>query len=196
LNDKELTNKDNVKFETDAKTFTNSLVIPKISASHLGKYVIKASNNVGEVEHTFNLDVLGKTKILNNTTYSSIETNIKNYLETPKISGKLENVTVSEGQEAKFVIKIAGGKPKPAVKWFKEEEEIVITEIYEIVEIEDTVTLVIKSAKPEHSGNYFAQLINEAGQINSNKASLTVNSMQFIFNVLMVFDQFTNDSFV
>jgi len=60
LNDKELTNKDNVKFETDAKTFTNSLVIPKIAASHLGKYVIKASKNVGEVEHTFNLDVLGK----------------------------------------------------------------------------------------------------------------------------------------
>ena len=68
LNDKELTNKDNVKFETDAKTFTNSLVIPKISASHLGKYVIKASNNVGEVEHTFNLDVLGKTDKIKNVT--------------------------------------------------------------------------------------------------------------------------------
>jgi len=93
----------------------------------------------------------------------------------------LENVTVSEGQEAKFVIKIAGGKPKPVVKWFKEEEEIVITEIYEIVEIEDTVTLIIKSAKPEHSGNYYAQVINEAGQVNSNKASLTVNSMNSIF---------------
>lgn len=66
LNDKELTNKDNVKFETDAKTFTNSLVIPKISASHLGKYVIKASNNVGEIEHTFNLDVLGKKDKIKN----------------------------------------------------------------------------------------------------------------------------------
>lgn len=113
-----------------------------------------------------------------------INTHFWNYLEIPKISGKLENVTVSEGQEAKFVIKIAGGKPKPAVKWFKEEEEIVITEIYEIVEIEDTVTLVIKSAKPEHSGNYYAQLTNEAGQINSNKASLTVNSMIFVILLL------------
>lgn len=90
-------------------------------------------------------------------------------------------MTVSEGQEAKFVLKIAGGKPKPTVKWFKEEEEIVTTtvEVYEVIEIEDTVTLIIKSAKPEHAGNYYAQLINEAGQVNCNKAQLIVNSKPF-----------------
>ena len=94
------------------------------------------------------------------------------------MSGKLENVTVTEGQEAKFVIKISGGKPKPSVKWFKEEEEIITTTVerYEVVEIEDTVTLIIKSAKSEDAGNYFAQLTNEAGQASSNKAQLIVNS--------------------
>lgn len=91
----------------------------------------------------------------------------------------MENVTVSEGQEARFTLKIAGGKPKPSVKWFKEEEEIVTTtvEIYEVVEVEDTVTLIIKSAKPENAGNYYAQLVNDAGQISSNKAQLVVNSL-------------------
>ncbi len=75
------------------------------------------------------------------------------------------------------MVKIAGGKPKPSVKWFKEEEEIVTTvETYEVVEFEDTVTLIIKSAKPENSGNYYAQLVNEAGQATTNKAQLTVNS--------------------
>lgn len=94
------------------------------------------------------------------------------------MSGKLENATVSEGQEAKFVVKISGGKPKPTVKWFKEEEEITTTtETYEIIEFEDTVTLIIKSAKPENSGSYHAQLVNEAGQITTNKAQLTVNSI-------------------
>lgn len=90
---------------------------------------------------------------------------------------------MAEGQEARFVIKIAGGKPKPTIKWFKEEEEIITTsiEIYEVVEVEDTVTLIIKSAKPEHAGNYFAQLINEAGTINTNKALLVVNSWCFFF---------------
>lgn len=97
------------------------------------------------------------------------------------MSGKLENTTVAEGQDAKFVVKISGGKPKPTVKWFKDEEEITTTtETYEIIEFEDTVTLIIKSAKPENSGNYHAQLVNEAGQIATNKAQLTVNSKTFL----------------
>ena len=102
-------------------------------------------------------------------------------IETPKMSGKLENVTVSENQEAKFSIKISGGKPKPKVKWFREEEEILTetTEVYEITEVEDTITLIIKSAKPEHSGNYYAQLFNEAGVLNSKKTQLIVNSKLF-----------------
>lgn len=154
LNGKELTNKDNVKIEADAKTSAATLVIPKVMPTHIGTYTVKASNTVGEVEHTFTFDAL----------------------ETPKVSGKLENVTVSEGQEAKFVVKVSGGKPKPTVKWFKEEEEIVTTvETYEVVEIEDTITLIIKGAKPENAGNYFAQLLNEAGTISTNKAQLIVN---------------------
>jgi hypothetical protein len=60
LNDKELTIKDNVKFENDPKTLSNFLTIPKILPTHLGKYTIKASNNVGEVEHNFELNILGK----------------------------------------------------------------------------------------------------------------------------------------
>jgi hypothetical protein len=59
LNGKELTNKDNVKFETDAKTSANFLVVPKVTASNFGTYTVKASNSVGEIEHNFKLDVLG-----------------------------------------------------------------------------------------------------------------------------------------
>ncbi len=187
MNGKELTNKDNVKFETDAKTSVNFLTITKVLASHIGTYTVKAANNVGEAEHSFNFEVLGNNQSLDyrlekNHEYQSnfyndgIKINFFK-LESPKIKGKLENVTVKEGEEAKFSLKIEG-KPKPTVKWFKEEEEIVTTtlEVYEVVEVEDTITLIIKSAKPENSGNYYAQLVNEAGQINTNKAQLTVNS--------------------
>ena len=59
LNEKELTIKDNVKFETDAKTSANVLVIPKVSSLHIGTYTIKVSNNVGETEHKFQLNVNG-----------------------------------------------------------------------------------------------------------------------------------------
>lgn len=90
-------------------------------------------------------------------------------------------------------MKIAGGKPKPTIKWFKEEEEIITTvETYEVVEIEDTVTLIIKSAKPENAGNYFAQLINEAGTINTNKAQLIVNSACFFFSFFFPYCELSN----
>ena len=162
LNGKELTAKDNVKFEADAKTNVTALVIPKVNASFFGAYVIKASNQVGESEVTFNLDVF----------------------ETPKISGKLENVTVNQGEDARFVLKLAGGKPKPTIKWFKEEEEIVANETYELVEVEDTYQLVIKAAKPEYAGNFYAKLTNEAGQVNSNKAQLIVKFAPQLLNQL------------
>lgn len=102
-------------------------------------------------------------------------------------------MTVSEGQEAKFVIKITGGKPKPSVKWFKEEEEIITTtvETYEVIEVEDTVTLIIKNVKPENAGNYYAQILNEAGTINTNKATLVVNS-KLLVPELFLFVQLLN----
>ena len=59
MNGKELTLKDNVKFETDSKTSANYLVIPKVQTIHLGLYTIKVLNSVGEIQHSFNLDVLG-----------------------------------------------------------------------------------------------------------------------------------------
>lgn len=102
----------------------------------------------------------------------------------PKTSGKLENVTVSEGQDAKFIVKLSSGKPKPTVKWFKDEEEIIITteQSYEIIEFEDSYTLIIKSSKPKDTGNYHAQIVNEAGQISTNKAQLIVQCNFFNHN--------------
>jgi len=63
LNEKELTAKDGFKFETNAQTSVNSLVLAKVTSTHFGKYTIKASNSVGEIEHSFNVDVLGKKMI-------------------------------------------------------------------------------------------------------------------------------------
>ena len=175
LNDKELSVKDNVKFETDAKTSANVLVIPKISTVFVGSYTVKASNSVGDAEHKFQLNVNGNWFFIYWINF--IDADINLILEVPKVIGKLENVTVNEGHEAKFIVKFSG-KPKPSVTWYKEEEEIITTveESYEVIETEDTVQFIIKSVKPENSGNYFAQLNNEAGSISSNKAQLLVNS--------------------
>ena len=60
--------------------------------------------------------------------------------------------------------------------WFIEEEEIVTTnnEQYEVTETENVVTLTIKNTKPENAATYYAKIYNDAGSIDSNKVTLTV----------------------
>ena len=152
--EKELTIKDGVRFEKDSKDkFT--LVIPKVTSLQIGTITSRAVNEYGTVEKSCQLDVL----------------------DVPKILNKLDNVTVTEGEPAKFNIKFSG-KPKPLVKWFKDEMEILIDESFEIIEnIEDEITFYIKTCKStEHSGTYCAKVMNEFGEITSNKANLIINS--------------------
>lgn len=159
LNGKELTAKDGVRIEKDAAKDKYTLVIPKITAAHVGTITVKATNEFGTIEKNVELDAL----------------------DTPKLLNKLDNVTVNEGEQAKFTVKISG-KPKPSVKWFRDEVEIQIDDTIEIIETEENeVTLIIKSCKsPENSGNYLAKIFNEYGEVTSNKAVLTINSRNLI----------------
>lgn len=60
LNGRELSMKDNIKIEIDPKTSVNYLIIPRVLQAHLGKYAIRAFNAIGESQHFFDLNVLGK----------------------------------------------------------------------------------------------------------------------------------------
>ena len=81
------------------------------------------------------------------------------------------------------MVKISGGKPKPISKWFKEDHELVpFNEKFEVIESEDVFTLKIKSAQSEDCGYYSAQLFNDAGLVNSNKAQLTVKFIPVFLN--------------
>jgi hypothetical protein len=153
LNGKELTSRDGVRVEKDVAKDKYSLVIPKVTAA--GSITVKATNEHGTIEKTVELDVL----------------------DVPKALSKLENVTVKEGEPATFSLKVSG-KPKPTIKWFRDEEEIVSNEFYEIVEIsESETTLTIKSCNStEHSGNYYAKIVNEFGESVTSKATLAINS--------------------
>ena len=109
----------------------------------------------------------------------------KNIYLILSLKNLLNNITVNEGQDACLTFKFSG-KPKPSIKWFKEEIEIDISidESFEFNLNEDSCTLILKQVKVEDAGNYFAQLSNEVATINSNKANLVVNSM-LNMNVLL-----------
>lgn len=83
---------------------------------------------------------------------------------------------VDEGSDAKFIMRVVG-KPKPTIRWFKEEVEIDANNIdlYEIVESDESVTFIIKKVKIENSGNYHAKIVNETGATKTNNSQLAVN---------------------
>jgi hypothetical protein len=86
-------------------------------------------------------------------------------------------LVVNENEDAKISIKFIG-RPRPNVKLFREEEEILLTttKFYELIEMEDSVTFIIKSIQATQSGNYYALLKNDLGSTKTNKINITVNS--------------------
>ena len=154
LNGKELTNRDGVRVEKDAAKDKYTLVLPKVTQAQIGTITAKATNEFGSAEKSCQLDVL----------------------DSPKLNSKLENITVNEGEPAKFILKISG-KPRPTVKWFKDDVELTADELIEMADVsEEEVSLTIKACKsPEHMGNYSAKISNEFGEAVTNKAVLTVN---------------------
>ena len=89
----------------------------------------------------------------------------------------MDNITINENLDAVITLKFSGF-PKPTIIWFKDDQEIIttVTEYYEIVETEETFTLLIKKIKPMNSGIYYAELNNLAGVYKTNKFQLIVNS--------------------
>ena len=141
--------------EKDLPKDKYTLVFPKVSAANIGTITAKASNEFGTIEKNCELDVL----------------------DAPKLLNKLDNLTINDGESATFLIKFTG-KPKPVVKWFRDEIEIQIDETIEIIEtIENETSFTLKSCKSlENSGIYFAKVSNDFGEIVTNKATLTINS--------------------
>lgn len=159
FNGKEFTNRDGVRMEKDVGKDKYTLVVPKVTPAHIGTITAKATNEFGTVEKNCQIDVL----------------------DSPRILNKLDNLTVNEGESAKFVVKFSG-KPKPSIKWFKDDAEIQIDDSFEVKELaEDEISFTIKSCKAENLGNYSAKAANEFGEVASNKATLTINSKSSVF---------------
>ena len=146
---------DNKRIKTIEKDDNYSLIIDNAQPDDKASYTLKATNKAGEIESPkINLNV------------SAIKPTIKSDLN--------KDIIAQIGDRIPLTIQVGGTKPK--VKWFKNGEEIVQTveENYEIVEEEETYTLLIKNAKPKHTGDYQAVVSNDVGQVKSKKVNVQV----------------------
>ena len=98
----------------------------------------------------------------------------------------LSDITSPEGADATFSLQVTAGKPKPQIHWFMNDQQINTNEssssTYELTESDNkTHSITIKNVKPENSATYFARVFNDAGSVDSNKATLTVQCNIFLY---------------
>ena len=154
-NTKQLTTKDGFKFISDDSNNKYTFTIPKLLEKYGGIYTVKASNNYGNVEKTFVIEVF----------------------ELPKVVNKLPNMMVCEGDRVDFLVSFKGN-PKPDIKWFRNDEEIILDEKFEVNKsnISQMKFSIICCQSHIDSGTYHSKVFNQYGESLSNQAILIINS--------------------
>ncbi|CAL1297366.1 unnamed protein product [Larinioides sclopetarius] len=94
---------------------------------------------------------------------------------SPKFTKGLKDQSVKEEQTVKYTVKFTG-KPKPTVKWAKEDAELTIDgeHVKLIEEADDSLTVVIKDTKIKDSGKYSCTITNSEGS-ETTTSKLTVS---------------------
>jgi membrane carboxypeptidase/penicillin-binding protein PbpC len=131
-----------IKSEKDQKY---SLIIEDLTTDDAGLYKCVALNEAGKTMEQANLVV--KEKPI-----------------APEFEGKqhIEPMVIEEGNEVNMSINIKG-KPKPEIKWYKNNKPLSNTSKVELRSVGDEYKLKIKTATPADSGTYKCEAKNEAG---------------------------------
>ena len=143
----------NITIQTDFDG-TQTLLIKSAQLDDKGVYTCQATNIGGTTEVKINVNVQ-QTK--------------------PSLKSDLtKDVFAQAGESVSLSVQASGTSPQ--CKWYKNDEEIIQTveEEYEIIEEEETYTLLIKRAQPKDSGDYQAVLSNDAGQVKSKKVKVNI----------------------
>ncbi|KAK7889484.1 hypothetical protein WMY93_025044 [Mugilogobius chulae] len=90
----------------------------------------------------------------------------------PCIQVPIEDLSVEPGQTATFTA-IITGRPGPAIKWYKDEDELLANDNVEIIQHGARCSLTIVCPEGEDSGIYTCFAYNESGQVLC-QAQLTV----------------------
>jgi hemicentin len=149
---------DNKRIKTIEKDDLCTLIINNTQLDDKASYTLKATNKAGETESAkINLNV------------TAVKPTLKSDL--------VKDITAQVGERIPLTIQASGTKPK--VTWYKDGKEVVesVEETFEIVEEDETYTLLIKNAKPKDSGEYQAVITNDVGQVKSKKIKVQVQKV-------------------
>ncbi|KAM4711372.1 striated muscle preferentially expressed protein kinase [Anableps anableps] len=130
----------------------HTLRIQRVRTSDIGQLVVMASNQFGSDLCTLQLAMA----------------------EPPKFESIMEDVDVHVGETSRLAV-VVEGKPDPDILWFKDDLLLSESSHFTFVYDDPEYSLVILSAKQEHSGVYTCTAKNVAGSV-SCKAELTVHT--------------------
>ncbi|XP_043965423.1 striated muscle preferentially expressed protein kinase-like isoform X6 [Gambusia affinis] len=130
----------------------HTLRIQRVRTSDIGHLVVTASNQFGSDLCTVQLAMA----------------------VLPKFESIMEDVDVHVGETLRLAV-VVEGKPDPDVLWFKDDLLLAESSHFTFVYDDPECSLVILSAKQEHSGVYTCTAKNVAGSV-SCKAELTVHT--------------------
>ncbi|KAG2459419.1 MYLK protein, partial [Polypterus senegalus] len=142
-NGKEIQESEDFHFVNDGNEY--SLCIQEVFPEDTGKYMCEAWNELGECRTEATLTV------------QEPQDGVQ-----PWFISKPKSVTAELGQRTLLSCAIAGD-PFPDFKWFKDGEEVVPGEGFDIVRNEDVITLLIRKVKTYHAGEYEVKLKNSVG---------------------------------
>jgi hemicentin len=154
---------DNQRIKTLEKDDLYSLIFENTQIDDKSSYTLKAINKAGEIE---------SPKI--NLNITSIQPKIKNDLQP--------NLNVKKDESIILTIQ-ADGKPKPDIKWFKGNDEILANQpgIQFIEEGDNIYKLIIEKSTEKDQGEYSAIIQNPGGQVKSKKTNVIVTSKSNVF---------------
>ncbi|CAL8265763.1 unnamed protein product [Lota lota] len=123
------------------------LRIPAVTATHSGRFSVRATNGAGQATSTAELLVTAETA-------------------PPNFIQRLQSLTVRQGSQVRLDVRVTG-IPTPVVKFYREGAEIQSSPDFRIVQEADLYSLLIAEAFPEDSGTYSVNASNSSGRATS-----------------------------
>nr|XP_029725941.1 muscle M-line assembly protein unc-89-like isoform X7 [Aedes albopictus] len=156
-----------------------SLVIREAFLEDAGEYRVVAINSAGEASSKCNL-IVTPLNIAEPAVRQPAERVLPALGAPPKFERLLSDILATEGEKCQFECAVSGD-PRPNVKWFVNNREIVENpRVHSVYRDDGVVKLVIEQVFPDDKGVYTAKAFNPSGEAKcfSNLIVKSINALE------------------